>query len=204
MAKPEAQMRLDLVSTYKDLHMKPIENTVGIGTPDVYYIEGWLELKILDEWPAKPGTIVKFKRYTQNQRLWLFDQWRLGGRSFLVLKVGQEWLVWTGMDAAPCGLVTRSELESIAILHMRTFDPQLFRYLITAPIPELEHLRKTKDLCNRVSELMKNCSSGGGGNALHRRRQQLSSKSPTTGTKTGSVVEKTRQRIPPALWESTS
>lgn len=202
MTKPEAQMRMDLVAEYKELHMKPIENIVGTGTPDVNYIDGWLELKLLDNWPAKAGTIVKFKRYTQNQRLWLIDRWTLGGRAFLVVKVAQEWLVIAGLDAAPAGLVTRSELADIAILHMTRFEPATFRYLITAPMAELEELRRVKGICQRVLELMRKCSSGEGESALLRRMRQQSLGSRTTGTKTGSEVAKTLQRKTPSAWET--
>ena len=203
MSKPEAQMRANLVAQFKDLHMKPIENVVGIGTPDVTYIGGWMELKILAEWPARDTTVVKFKRYTKEQKMWLRDHWDLGGRSFLVLKVGPEWMAFAGPDAAVCGSITRSELESVAIIHMRSFDVKLFRYIITETQEELNNLRRIKDICTRVSELKKSYSFGAGGLAIAKSKPPLASESATTVTRTGSAgARRSLKGLPPSSWES--
>jgi hypothetical protein len=205
MSNPEARMRMDLVKQFKELHMKPIENSVGIGTPDVCYIDGWLELKILAEWPKRADTVVKFKRYTKEQKLWLRTHWELGGRSFLVLKVGQEWLVWAGADAAVCGSVTRSELESVALLRMDKFNPVFFQITITSSVDRHNFTRRNSGICQRVSELMKNYSFGAAGLDIRNSKPPCSLESPTTNTKTGSEVSRQSLKgLPPGLWESGS
>lgn len=200
-------MRADLVKQCKDLHMKPIENIVGIGTPDVTYIDGWLELKILDDWPAKPGTVVKFKRYTKDQKLWLRTHWELGGRAFLVAKVAQEWLVIAGPDAVVAGSVTRSELESVAILHMKKFDPQIFKAFITESMFWYNVVRENTGICERTLNLMKSYSFGAAGLDIAKPKHQNTgmidspTTSRTTGTKTGSGKGKNYRHLSPSQWE---
>lgn len=163
--KPEQQMRLDLVARFKHLHMKPIENKVGIGTPDVTYIGGWLELKRLEGWPAKGGLVTPH-RYTNQQRIWLKEHWDLGGRAFLVIQIAQEWLVIAGPDAWAVGKVNCAELRSLAILHTPSYFHADFEYIITAPMKELEHIRSIKCTQTLALKHMKNFTFTGGGRAI--------------------------------------
>jgi hypothetical protein len=71
--------------------LKRIENILEDGTPDVAYtlrgVDGWLELKDLDAWPAREGTVVRLDHYTAAQRLW-HRQWRgVGGRCHVLARV---------------------------------------------------------------------------------------------------------------------
>jgi hypothetical protein len=153
--KPEQQMRLDLVADFKELHMKPIENKVGVGTPDVCYIGGHAELKRILEWPARDG-ILKPHRYTNAQRIWLKTHWDLGGRAFLVIQIAQEWLVFAGPDAWPIGTVDCPTVRSLAILHMDRYRKEDLKYILTAPLDELEHIRSIKCTQTLASKHMKN------------------------------------------------
>lgn len=120
----EKYMRQFLVSTYRHLDMKPVENAVGPGTPDVNYIEGWVELKEMDKWTrdceTKPFLINHF---TPQQRVWLSRRARRGGRVFLLLKVAQDWLLYDGSTASThVGRVSKPELFRLAKAHWNPFN----------------------------------------------------------------------------------
>lgn len=75
-----------------------VENRVGPGTPDVYYIvdgiSGWLELKQTDAWPAREDTIVKFDHFTFEQKDWLEKENSRGGRVHVLVQIGNEYLLF--------------------------------------------------------------------------------------------------------------
>lgn len=135
--------------------MKPIENKVGVGTPDVCFVGGHAELKRLLDWPARGG-IVKPHRYTNAQRLWLKAHWELGGRAFLIMQVAQEWLVFAGPDAWPIGTVDCATVRALAILHMDRYRKDDLKYILTAPKEELEHIRSIKCTQTLALNHMKN------------------------------------------------
>ena len=106
----EKSMRKTVITLLKQLDARPVENRVGIGMPDVNYVEGWIELKELKEWPVQNGT-VHVPHYTQDQRLWALRRRRSLGKCWLLLKVKQEWLLMQGDVAAEVlGRVPRSQL----------------------------------------------------------------------------------------------
>lgn len=96
----EKNQRRKVIKALRRLDAYPIENTVGVGTPDVNYVGGWIELKSCDEWPKKPLTPLRIDHFTTDQRLWLEKRWRAGGACFLLLKVAQDWLLFAGPVAA--------------------------------------------------------------------------------------------------------
>jgi len=129
-------------------HLDPVrvENPAHPGTPDVNYAgwtqdgimrrqvwsEGWIELKELDEWPKRPGTIVRVERFTNEQRIWLERRWGKGGAAWLLLKVRQDWLLLTGaVGAKILGRAARLELEQGAehIWHGSAYKMELARCL---------------------------------------------------------------------------
>lgn len=84
---------------------------VPAGTPDINYIDGWIELKWLRRWPARPDTNVRIDHFTDTQRRWLNRRWNLGGNAWLLLQVRSEWLLFTGRDAYDyVGNLTRNGL----------------------------------------------------------------------------------------------
>lgn len=80
-------------------HVVRVENRTGPGTPDVYVCHHgksvWLELKTLNGWPVRPQTIVRVDHYTAHQKLWGEAHWKAGGDSYVLLKVCQDWLLFT-------------------------------------------------------------------------------------------------------------
>jgi len=103
-----------------------VENPALPGTPDVNYIEGWVELKHADRWPPKGGPLQLKHPPDQGQRTWLLRRWHSGGRAFLCLRVGQEWFLFRGDTVAQLWASDRpappaeAELRAAAIIATHT------------------------------------------------------------------------------------
>ena len=107
------------------------EDRYSIGVPDVSYgiklyypppkapkkVNGWIELKVIESWPKRPGTIVKVPHYEIEQKIWLRERGETGGSCFFFLKVldTKEYLLFTHITAQSVGRLTREELENSAI-----------------------------------------------------------------------------------------
>lgn len=95
----EKSMRRRVVDALKPLDAIAVENSAYPGTPDVNYIEGWLELKQLNKWPKRKNTKITIRHFTPQQRVWLRRRWIKGGNAFLLLKIQQEWFLFDGATA---------------------------------------------------------------------------------------------------------
>lgn len=93
-------MRNRIVDVLKPLDAFGVENPARPGTPDVNFIEGWLELKWLREWPRRTTTAVAIPHYTPQQRVFQLRRWEKGGTIGLLLQVGSEYLLFDGPTAA--------------------------------------------------------------------------------------------------------
>lgn len=109
------RMRQDVVKALKPLHAISIENSCGVGTPDVNYVHGWIELKAMPHWPAGATTPLRIPHYTNEQKIWAVKRARTGGRCDLLLKVETEWFCFEGDIAAQhLGKTHREGLISLA------------------------------------------------------------------------------------------
>lgn len=70
-------------------HGVRIENSVDAGTPDVNVClpgwSGWVELKV-QEVPVRKTTKFKCPHFTHDQRMWLNDRTRAGGKAYLLIR----------------------------------------------------------------------------------------------------------------------
>ncbi len=110
-------MRKNVCEWLKDFDAFAVENPANPGTPDVSYVEGWIELKQLDEWPVREDTPVKIVHYTPQQKIRARKRWKRGGNVFWLLQVKNDWLLLDGDVAAELyddGAPTRAELYSRA------------------------------------------------------------------------------------------
>lgn len=93
-----------------------VENPAGPGTPDVNYIEGWIENKWVRRWPKRADTVVRLDHFTPQQRVWLLRRSQRGGRVHLLLKVEETWLLFRGDVAAEVvGRANKAQLHGAAI-----------------------------------------------------------------------------------------
>jgi hypothetical protein len=125
-------------------HFERVENRVNEGTPDVNYCfngargEGWLELKDIESWPARPDTVVHIEHVTEVQRAWWRARRAAGGHVFVLLRVHapvREYLLFDGVAAASyLGLVTRSGLIEIA---QTRFGPVFSKVLILKALTKM-------------------------------------------------------------------
>ena len=125
-------MRSKVTGALKKARGFAVENPCLPGTPDVSYIDGWLELKWLRDWPKRESSPVTIEHYTPQQRVFHVEQWRHGGAVFMLLQVRGTWLLFDGPTSARIvGKVTRAELEEHALEHWRS-EAEMRRNLLAA------------------------------------------------------------------------
>lgn len=127
----EKDMRKRVVAALRDVHAVSVENGAGAGTPDVNCALGWLELKSIDELPARPETPVRVPHFSPEQRLWLTKRCRAGGAAWMLIKAGREWiLLWGETAALIVDCTTAGELREAAIAVFSSPEDDLLPWLI--------------------------------------------------------------------------
>ena len=109
----ETNQRRTVIKALAGLDPIAVENPAYPGTPDVNYVNGWIELKWLRQWPKRDSTVVAIDHFTQQQRVWLQRRWKKAGPCFLLLQVRREWLLFTGDVAAD--IVGRVDREALTL-----------------------------------------------------------------------------------------
>ncbi len=100
------------------LHPVRIESPITAGVPDVNFTQGWIELKHVEKAPKRPWTPLRVPHFTAEQRAWHVERYFAGGRSFVLLRVGREWLLFLGVVAAAhVGKLPLTELRAKTVLH---------------------------------------------------------------------------------------
>lgn len=116
----ESIMRRKLVKALDELGAISVENPVHPGTPDISYVEGWIECKWLRSWPRDDTTSVRIPHFTQYQRSWLRRRHDRGGACWVALQCRREWLFIPGLKAAMfLHYASYWELVNMASLHLR-------------------------------------------------------------------------------------
>jgi len=98
-------------------HPKRIECEDQKGVPDVNCSLGWIELKQKRkaDMPKRVNTPVRLDHFTPEQRAWLAGRANVGGACWLLLLMGDEWLLFDGMVAAlHVGKVPAGQLRQLA------------------------------------------------------------------------------------------
>jgi hypothetical protein len=100
MRKPESRFWDQVRPLLAGLDPVRIENTCEQGTPDVNYIHGWIELKVVKKWPKREMTALQIPHYTEHQKAWARRRHEAGGQVWFLLKIEEEWLLIYGVSAA--------------------------------------------------------------------------------------------------------
>jgi hypothetical protein len=96
----EKEFRKRVIKALKPLHAIAVENGCGLGCPDINYVNGWIECKSMDAWPARADTPLQIPHYSQDQRVFATIRTRAGGEVYFFLKVGNDFLLFDGLMAA--------------------------------------------------------------------------------------------------------
>jgi hypothetical protein len=112
-----------------------IENRIEKGTPDVNLAGGeWIELKWKRRKPKNPNKIFQLDHeFTQEQRVWHIRRHHAGGKTFVLIKVGSDWILLAGNVAAEYlerVSYTELKLKAIKIWYKKLVDAEL-RQLLT-------------------------------------------------------------------------
>lgn len=87
-------------------HTTRIESRVGRDIPDLFVAfegwQGWIEMKVLPDWPKRTTTGVRLDHWTSGQRYWSQRHRACGGRIVLLVEIAAtgEILVFQAADAA--------------------------------------------------------------------------------------------------------
>jgi len=126
-------MRQRVIKALRTLDAVSVENPAYPGTPDINYVEGWIECKWLRKWPKRPSTIVKLDHdLMKHQQVWLQRRKNAGGQAWVLLQCGRDWLLFDGAVAGNLiGHCTREELIENASVHWANglVDSELIEYL---------------------------------------------------------------------------
>jgi hypothetical protein len=104
----------------KRLDPVKVDNPRNPGTPDLNYIEGWIELKVIPNWPKRRDTLVRVDHFTSSQKIWLYNRSVAGGRADLLLQVGAEYLVIQGNRCLAVGSLDKEDLIQISKGYFKT------------------------------------------------------------------------------------
>jgi hypothetical protein len=96
----ESKLRTKVVKGLSTLKAFPVENSAHIGTPDIYFSEGWIEIKVVKEFPKKETTPIRIDHFTATQREFLERHYRLKKNSFLFVQVEENFFLFDGFTAS--------------------------------------------------------------------------------------------------------
>lgn len=94
-----------------------VENPACPGTPDIAYVNGWIEDKKIT-FPKRENSVVKVKHFTQKQRSWLVRHHCAGGVCHVVLedsRSGGVYIIRGDLAAQELGYRTRRELMGLCV-----------------------------------------------------------------------------------------
>lgn len=103
------------------IHTERIENIVGVGRPDVdTLVKGNfvpIELKYIEAWPAKSSTKVLGREgLSQAQKNWHLNWCNWGGKSLIVVGVGDEVFAFSGATADYVNEYNTPQFRSAAMI----------------------------------------------------------------------------------------
>lgn len=95
----ERDLNHTIMSLLKPWYPMRVENSVGIGCPDIECAGLWIESKFIPRWP-KTDIVVPLRHFTPQQRCWHIQRGFISAAARVVLRVGNEDFVLLGNLAA--------------------------------------------------------------------------------------------------------
>lgn len=89
-------MRRRVVTELRQLNAFSVSAEIGgvpVGAPDVYTVAGWIELKRRQRPPVREHTVLRVPHYTEDQQTFARRETAAGGRVWMLLHVGREWIL---------------------------------------------------------------------------------------------------------------
>lgn len=126
----ETDLNKRITSALADQDPRRVENSVGPGTPDINFVGGWIEDKMV-AFPKRADTVVAVDHYTSKQRAWHRRRCAAGGKVFVALQdsvSGAVYLFNAWDAAAHLGIDwTVETIASKSLIHLPEWDPREFR-----------------------------------------------------------------------------
>jgi hypothetical protein len=126
----ETDLNKRICAAIKDRDPRRCENTVDPGTPDIHYVNGWIEDKQV-RFPSTPGLIIKVDHYHSGQRGWQVRRRRAGGLCHVAIEDSRTgWCyVFDALDAAQhLGIDwTERDMRMFASYFSKRWDGRAFR-----------------------------------------------------------------------------
>jgi hypothetical protein len=116
----ESVARQRMIRELRDLDAVSIESTVGPGVPDVNYVDGWIEVKCIEagRWKRAQGSDKPVRLnhpLSPEQIAWIKRRGKRGGRVFVAVRAGTDWLFFHWSDSDLPGTVPADTLRARAI-----------------------------------------------------------------------------------------
>lgn len=113
----EKDMRVIVLVALRNIHAVRVENNENLpaGFPDLSTSCGEIELKFIRKRPARSDSIVRCEHFNPKQREWVKRRNAAGGKTYVLLWMEGEWLLFTGpVGAKYLGHTVYEELKTYA------------------------------------------------------------------------------------------
>lgn len=112
----EAGLQKNTLIALKNLDPVPVDNPRKPGTPDINFIDGWMELKYLPKFPKRADTVIKFPKFRPQQKVWLYKRAHKGGKCFVFVQVEKLFFLFHGGFASQfLGKMTKTQMLNHAL-----------------------------------------------------------------------------------------
>jgi hypothetical protein len=124
-------VRQEIIKKLRELDPVAIENSVGLGTPDINYIGGWMELKYIKNYPKRSNTKIRLRHFTKVQRNWIKRRYLKGGNVCVLLRIERDWYLFKYPNTHLLGELDKEEMKekSTAFWEKKLIVEELIKWL---------------------------------------------------------------------------
>ena len=95
-----------------------VENAFYKGIPDVNYlidgVEGWVELKYVNEYPKRESTEIKVSHFTTEQKLWHNTRNKMNGLASVLVQVESDYFLFKKERINLIGALTKRKMFQLS------------------------------------------------------------------------------------------